>query len=178
MRLLAAVGAALVAVAACGGPAGVNQGVTPPGDAARAAPASIKVVPFETLQALLPDLPGWTRGVPSGTTDTAESVSRVTVDYEKPPGTLSVELTDTSMNAVVLAQIQDAIKGENPGLKPTMLAGFPAAEQWFDESQRGAIHVLVDGRFMLVVTGESVPGLDTIRKAAATVDLGKLAALQ
>jgi hypothetical protein len=178
MRLLALVGVALVAAAACGGPEKVNQDAMTAAPAASAASSGIEVVPFESLQALLPNLPGWTRGVPSGETDTVQSVSRVTVDYDKPPSTLSFELMDSSMNEAVLALIKEAIKGENPELKPTTLAAFPAAEQWFDEPQRGAIHVLVGGRFMLVVTGESVSGLDTIREAAAAIDLNKLAALK
>ena len=177
MRLLTVMGAALLAVTGCGGPNQVNQGATA-GAAAPAVPAGVRVVPFETLQSFLPDLPGWTRGVPSGETDTVESVSRVTVVYEKPPGTLSFELMDSSMSDAVLALIHEAIKGENPELKPTTLAGFPAAEQWFDELNRGAIHVLVGGRFMVVVTGESVPGPDTIRAAAKAIDLAKLATLK
>jgi hypothetical protein len=177
MRLLAVVGAALLVVAACGGPDQMNQGATA-GAAASAAPAGVRVVPFETLQAFLPDLAGWTRGVPRGETDTVEAVSRVTVDYEKPPGTLSFELMDSSMNDAVLALIHAAIKGENPELKPTTLAGFPAAEEWLADYQRGSVHVLVGGRFMVVVTGESVQNLDIVREAARAIDLAKLATLK
>jgi hypothetical protein len=136
------------------------------------------VAPFESLQAFLPELPGWTQGVPRGETDTVEALSRVTVDYEKPPATLRFELMDSSMNDSVLALIHAAIRGENPELRPTTIAGFPAAEEWFAGSQRGSVHVLVGGRFMVVVTGESVRNLDSVREAARAIDLAKLATLK
>jgi hypothetical protein len=146
--------------------------------AAQARRGAVKVVPHTALQALLPALPGWQRGQPQGETDTEESVSRVTVDYDKGPSTLSVEFMDSSMNEDVLALIKEAIKGQNPEMKPTTLAGLPAAEEWTNESHRGSVHILVAGRFMVVVTGETVPDLATVRKAAETIDFQKMAALK
>ena len=78
----------------------------------------------------------------------------------------------------MLALIKEAIKGQNPEMKPTTLAGFPGAEEWVKESLQGAVHVLVAGRFMVVVSGEGVPDLATVRKAAETIDLQKMAALK
>ncbi len=145
--------------------------------AAQARPG-VKVVPHAALQALLPALPGWQRGQPQGETDTAESVSRVTVAYEKGPSRLSFEFMDSSMNEDVLALIKEAIKGQTPDMKPTTLAGFPAAEEWFKDSLHGSVSILVAGRFIVGVTGEGVPDLATIRKAAETIDFQKMAALK
>src|SRR5262245_7176991 len=148
------------------------------GPAAQSRRPSVRVVPHATLQSLLPNMPGWQRGEPRGGTDTEESVSRVTVDYDKPPATLSVEFMDSSLNEDVLALIKEAIAGRNKEMKPTTLAGFPGAEEWTEESHRGSVHILVGGRFMVVVTGETVPSLAFIRQAAETIDLLKMAALK
>ena len=173
MKRLRAVGIICVALGVCGGTiAAVDAGatVTPQ--------AKAPVVPHEKLEALLPALAGWTRGRVSAETDREESVSRVTVDYDRGPSTLSVELMDSSLNEYVLALIKEAIAGKNPELTPTKVAGFPAAEQWIGEARRGAVHILVAGRFMVVVTGSTVSGLAEIRAAATAIDLQKLAALK
>ena len=141
-------------------------------------PAGVRVVPHQTLESLLPNLPGWQRGEPQGETDTAESVSRVTVDYEKGPIRLSFEFMDSSMNDAMLAMIKEAIKGQDRAMKPTTLAGFPGAEEWTNESHQGTVHILVAGRFMVAVTGEGVADLATIRKAVEAIDLKKMAALK
>lgn len=146
--------------------------------AVQARPANVRVVPHTTLEALLPALPGWQRGTPRGETDTEESVSRVTVDYDKGPSTLSFEFMDSSLNNDVLALIKEAIKGQNPEMKPTTLAGFPGAEEWTQESKRGSVHILVAGRFMVAVTGEHVPDLAAVRQAVQAIDLQKMAALK
>jgi hypothetical protein len=178
MRILGIISVALLGAAACGSDGQANQQAPAAGAAASGTPASVRVVPYETLQDLLPTLPGWTRLEPRGETDPVESVSRVTVDYEKPPSTLSFEFMDSSGRAEVLALIKEALKGENPELRPTTLAGFPAAEQWISARNRGAIHVLVAGRFMVVVTGEDMPDLQSIRDAAQKIDLQKMATLK
>jgi len=40
------------------------------------------------------------------------------------------------------------------------------------------VSILVGGRFIVGVTGDGVPDLATIRKAAETIDLQKMAALK
>jgi len=178
MRVLAAVGILIVAASACGGANNAGGGAAAAGAGAAAAQSAVAVVAHPRLQAFLPTLPGWTRGTPVGETDTTESVSRVTVDYDMPPATLSVEFMDSSGNPDVLALITEALAGKNPELTPTKLAGFPAAEQWIAEAQRGEIHILVGGRFMVVVTGEQVPNIGAIRTAASAIDLQKMATLK
>jgi hypothetical protein len=146
--------------------------------AAQARRGAVKVVPHTALQALLPALPGWQRNQPQGETDTEESVSRVTVDYNKGTSTLSFEFMDSSMDEDVLALTKEAIKGQNPEMKPMTLGGFPGAEEWFKDSLRGTVSVLVAGRFIVGVTGEGVPDLATVRRAAEAIDFQKMAALK
>ena len=165
----------MLLVTGCGG--GASNEAAAEGSGSGPA-AGVTVVPHTTLETFLPNLPGWERLEPRGETDTTESVSRVTVDYEKPPSTLSFEFMDSSMNPDVLALINEAIKGQNPEMTPMMLKGFPGAEEWTPESMRGSVHVLVGGRFMVVVTGETMPDLASIRAVAETIDLAKMASLK
>jgi hypothetical protein len=173
---------ALIA-AACGG----STDSTPSASGSATSPAAgtsakVTVVPHESLQALLPDLPGWTRGEVKGDTDRTESVSRVTVDYDKGESTVSVELMDSSLNPNLLASIKDILKAPvaSPGttVATSTIAGFPAAEEWTAEAKNGVVHVLVADRFMLAVTGSTVPDLATLRRVAETIDLRKLASLK
>src|SRR4051812_37432377 len=73
----------------------------------RAADAqSCQAVAHSRLEALLPVVPGFTRGTPVGETDSASAVSRTTVDYESGAATISVELMDSCGNRVMLSQIR------------------------------------------------------------------------
>ena len=78
----------------------------------------------------------------------------------------------------MLVLINEAINGQNPEMTPTTLKGFPGAEEWIPEASRGSVHLLVGGRFMVVVTGEMVPDLAAIRTAAELIDLEKMATLK
>ncbi len=51
---------------------------------------------------------GWTRGTPSSETDSFESVSRTTVDFDRKTETISVELMDWCRRAEVLQPLNDA----------------------------------------------------------------------
>jgi hypothetical protein len=154
-------------------------------DGASGAPSNVKVVPFESLQALLPDMPGWTKGEPKGETETVGvSVSRVQVDYDKGESTLSFEIMDSSMNQALIGPMTALLKTgysekTTDGYKRgTTVGGFPGSEEWTSTSKRGVVTALVGGRFIATVTGEGVPDIETVRKAVEAIDLKKLAALK
>ena len=152
---------------------------------AKSAAASGKVVPHERLQALLPPLPGWTRGDVQGETVVEDTpISRVQVAYDKGESSLSFEIMDTARNKDLLAEIRPMIK---PGYsekrrdgytKATTVGRFPGVEEWTPEAKNGYVSVLLGERFVLKVTGSYVPNVDTIRKAVEAVDLEKLAGLK
>lgn len=155
-------------------------------DAAAGKMSNVKVVPFESLLPFLPDMPGWTKGEPKGETDNAMgiNVSRVQVDYDKGESTMSFEIMDSSMNPAILTPFTMAAKA---GLeertaegytKSTMVAGYPAVEEWTPEAKNGSVGLLVGGRYLVKVTGSTVADVETIRKAVQAVDLRKLAALK
>jgi hypothetical protein len=176
------------AAAACGGSAPADTSSTPAASgsaSATSATTSSKVVAHEQLQALLPQVEGWTRGEPRGETDTTEAVSRVQASYERRDnGGLSVEIMDTARNQAMLepmlAMIKSGYKSNQGGTvtKATTVGGFPGYEEWTSESKNGSVSVLVEGRFTVAVTGSFVPDLATLRKVADSIDLKKLAALK
>jgi hypothetical protein len=151
----------------------------------KSAASTGKVVPHERLQALLPQLPGWTRGNVQGETVVEDTpISRIQVSYEKGESSLSFEIMDTAKNKDLLAELRLLIKPgysekrDNGYTKATEVRRFPATEEWTNEARNGYISVLVAERFVVKVTGEYVPNVDTIRKAVEAVDLEKLAALK
>ena len=133
-----------------------------------------------TLEQFYPVMPGWTRGAPKSETDTQESVSRTTVDFDRATETISVELMDSCRNADVLLMIRETLKQFPPGTRGTtqrhtVVNGFPAYEEFTAESGHGEIHVLVADRFMVKVTAES-SDLPTLQNATRLIPMQKLAA--
>jgi type II secretory pathway pseudopilin PulG len=73
-----------------------------PADSTTMQAQACRPVPGKTLEQFYPVMQGWTRGVPKSETDTQESVSRTTVDFDRDTETISVELTDSCRNADLL----------------------------------------------------------------------------
>ena len=135
------------------------------------------------LEALLPVLPGFVRNRPKGETDNLEAVSRTTVDYEARAAVISIELMDSCRNPDMLSQLREFLAQGPPATAGTVMRslpilGFPAYEEWTQESQHGEVHVLVADRFMVKVTGALVESLAVIEGAAKAIDLQRLAALK
>jgi hypothetical protein len=135
------------------------------------------------LEALLPALPGFTRGQPKGETDTLEAVSRTTVDYEARAVVISIELMDSCRNPDMLSQLREFLAQGPPATAGTVMRslpmrGFPAYTEWTQASGHGEVHVLVADRFMVKVTGDLVQTLAVVEGAATAIDLQRLAALK
>ena len=156
----------------------VSESAVPDGSTTMPAQAC-RPVPGTTLEQFYPVMPGWTRGVPQSETDTQESVSRTTVDFDRGTETISVELMDSCRNADVLMLIKETLKQFPPGApgttqRHTTVNGFPAYEEFTAESGHGEIHVLVADRFMVKVTAET-SNLPTLQNATRLVPMQKLA---
>ena len=159
------------------------------GQASRAAgasqqPACMPVL-HSRLEALLPALPGFGRKQPVGDTDPLEAVSRTTVDYEASTGAavISIELMDSCGNPDMLSQLREFLQQGAPATRGTVMRslpiqGFPAYEEWTQESQHGEVHVLVADRFMVKVTGSLVESRAVVEGAAQKIDVKSLAALR
>ncbi len=177
-------GSACVAVIVAGSVAG-SSGVTArarPGAAATAVLAqACRLVSGQTLETFYPVMPGWARGEPRTETDTQESVSRTTVDFDRGVSTISVEIMDSCRNPDVLALLTETLKQLPPVTRGTVVrhltvSGFPGYEEWTAEAGNGEVHVLVGGRFMVKVTAGTTDQ-PTMENAARLIPMQKLAAL-
>ncbi len=135
------------------------------------------------LEALLPVLAGFARNRPKGETDNLEAVSRTTVDYEAGAAVVSIELMDSCRNPDMLSQLREFLAQGPPATAGTVMRsvpvlGFPAYEEWTQESRHGEMHVLVAERFMVKVTGDLVESRAVVEGAAKAIDLPRLAALK
>lgn len=144
-----------------------------------------KVVSHVKIQALLPQMPGWSRGEVHGeTVNDDPPIARVHVSYEKAESQLAFEIMDTVMNKDLLSEMREKTKpgySEKSSLgftRATTVKGFPAVEEWTPEAKNGYVSVLVAERFTVAVTGSFVANLDTIRRAVEAIDLQKIAELK
>ena len=151
------------------------------------AQGSATAVPFESLVALLPEMAGWKRGEPKGeevSTPIFISISRAEARYEMGDSTMTIEITDTALSQMLIAPLAMffhpgyAERSPNGFKRATKIAGHPAVEDWNSRSKRGEVTVLVASRFLLKASGDDVASIDVARKAAESVDIGKLAALK
>jgi hypothetical protein len=147
-----------------------------------AAAQACRLVPGNNLERFYPVMPGWTRGTPQSETDSSESVSRTTVDFDRKTETISVELMDSCRRAEVLQLMRDTLKTLPPATRGTVqrhttVNGFPAYEEFTAESGHGEIHVLVADRFMIKVTAEG-SDLRTLQNSAQLVPMAAMAALK
>ncbi len=161
------------------------------GIVARARPSAVpaavrmqacRVVPGQTLETFYPVMPGWQRGAPKSETDTEESVSRTTVDFDRDVSTISVEIMDSCRNPDVLLMMTESLKQLPPATRGTVVRhttvnGFPGYEEWTAEAGNGEVHVLVAGRFMVKVTAGTTD-LPTLQNAARLIPMQKLAAIK
>ena len=178
--LVAACAAVLTAVSS-------SDGSSAPVGASRSGPTlfstqACRVVPGQKLETFYPVMPGWERGEPQTETDTQESVSRTTVDFDRGMSTISVELMDSCRNPDVLAMMTESLKQPPPSTPDTVVRlltinSFPGYEEWTNESGHGEVHVLVAGRFMVKVTAET-SDRTTLENAATLIPMQKLAALK
>ena len=141
-------------------------------------------VPGNALEKYYPMMAGWTRGMPQSETDLSESVSRTTVDFDRKTETIGVELMDSCRRAEVLQLAREILKTLPPATRGTvqrhtMVNGYRAYEEFTAESGHGEIHVIVNDRFMVKVTGDG-PAMDlpTLQNAAQQVQMAGLAALK
>ena len=174
-------------VAALAAASSTDGGIAPAGTAHHPGPApsswqACRVVPGQTLETFYPVMPGWKRGEPKTETDTQESVSRTTVDFDRGTSTISVELMDSCRNADMLAMLTESLKQPPPSTPDTAVRlleinGFPGYEEWTNEAGNGEVHVLVAGRFMVKVTA-GTSDRTTLENAATLIPMQKLAALK
>jgi hypothetical protein len=145
-----------------------------------------KPVDFEELKALLPDIAGWTRSDVHGEQQTAMGMSQSNAKarYTKGESTIQIEITDSTMNQILLAPMAMFItsgyeeKSDDGYKKAVQVGGFPGFEEWEKGAKHGQTTAIVANRFIVAADAHSVEGPDVARKAVESVNLAKLAGLK
>lgn len=144
-----------------------------------------EVVDFRDLKALLPEsLGGLKRSNAQGEKNSAMgfTISKAEADYNNEDYTqrIDIEITDLAgatgyagLAAWGWAMVDIDKETETGYEKTTMYNGHKGYEKYENEYQNGSIEVLVSGRFMVSVRGNSVP-MDMIKSAFDEIDISKL----
>jgi hypothetical protein len=141
-------------------------------------------VDFEKLVDLLPNVPGWEKGKPTGSTTTMMgNMSIAEARYTKGDEHVKLTLTDASMARLFLAPMLVWTNGFNQRStegykKSTTVSGFPGWEEWNTEGKHGEISAIVGNRFMAQASGSSLSSIDSAKGILTAVDLNKLATLK
>jgi hypothetical protein len=148
--------------------------------------ASVKVVEYQRLNELMPEIGGWERGTPKGEQSSMMglSVSKSEARYTKGESRIDLEITDTSFNQALIAPMSMFLgmgfeeKSDDGFKRATKISGSPGMEEWNKGSKRAEVTALVAGRFIVQATGHGVENLDAVRKAVEAVDLAKLGTIK
>ena len=145
-------------------------------------------VAHEKLVALLPAIAGWTKGEPEGELQKmgplTMSVGRV--DYEKGDLSLSLEITDTLANQMLMGPFMSGLMAAGTGKTKTesgwaqkvSIGGFPGVESFDSEDKRADVMVILDGRFVVRAQISDVPDTAVAKAAVEAVNLKALASLK
>jgi hypothetical protein len=145
-----------------------------------------KPVDFEELKALLPDIAGWTRSDVHGEQQTAMGMSQSNAKarYTKGESTIQIEITDSTMNQLLLAPMAMFItsgyeeKSDDGYKKAVQVGGYPGFEEWEKNAKHAQTTAVVANRFIVAADAHSVEGPEAARKAVESVNLAKLAGLK
>lgn len=145
-----------------------------------------KPVDFEELKALLPDIAGWTKSDIHGEQQTAMGMSQSNAKarYTKGESTIQIEITDSTMNQLLLAPMTMFMasgyeeKSDDGYKKAVQVGGYPGFEEWEKGAKHAQTTAVVANRFIVAADAHSVEGPDVARKAVESVNLAKLAGLK
>jgi hypothetical protein len=151
----------------------------------RMAQSAVTPVPFESLVALVPDVPGWTRSEPRGENITRPvAYARAEARYTMGESRVRLEIVDTALSSILIAPVsmflvagyhERSTDGERVAVT---VGGHPAAQEWIARSRRGEVLVLVANRFLVKASGDDVPNVEVVRTVVDAVDLRTLATLK
>lgn len=142
-------------------------------------------VSFRDLQALFPDLEGWTKGTPKGERMTAPvGFSQAEVSYQKDASQIELKIVDSGFNQMLLAPYMMFLgagyeKETDSGYeKATTIGGEPGWEKWDSESKRGEMNAIVGNRFLVQTTGNDIADTKVLRDVMAKTNFTKLAGMK
>ena len=144
-----------------------------------------KPVDSDDLKLLMPDINGWTKGDVHGEmVSMGISQSNAKAKYTKGDSTLELEITDSTMNQLILGPMAMFIatgyqeKSDDGYKKAVQIGGFPGFEEWEKGAKHGSATAIVNNRFIVAANAHEVDGPDAARAAVEAVNLTKLAGMK
>ena len=144
-----------------------------------------KVVNFEALKELLPEVDGWTQSDARGEEVTMPmAFSQARAQYTRGDERVELENMDSAMNQLLLAPLSMFLSSgyserSDSGFKRgATIGGSPGMEDWNNDSKRGEVTAVVGKRFIVRAEGTGVSDLAPVRQVVEAVDLAKLATLK
>jgi hypothetical protein len=146
---------------------------------------AVDPVSFKDLMTVLPDVPGWERGKPTGERMTAPvNFAEASVVLKKGDAEVTTKITDSALNQVLVAPFaimlagnfeRETTEGYEKSIKIGDSVGF---EKWDSEAKSGDVTLVVSKRFIVEIEGRGIDDAQVLHAVLDKVDLKKLASLQ
>lgn len=138
------------------------------------------------LQSVLPaQLAGWERGTPEGERMTQPvSFSEASVTFTKGDASLTVKVTDTGFNQLLIAPYAMFLaagyeKQTGDGFeKATKVGDAPGWTKWNATDRAGELNVVVGSRFLVQIEGRGLANETVLSQLATATNLKKLSELR
>jgi hypothetical protein len=144
-----------------------------------------RVVEFEQLKALLPELDGWTRSDERGEQlSMPVTYSRAEAVYRRDDSRLELEIVDTALSQMLLAPMSVFLasgyseRSDDGFKRAAKIGAYPGLEDWNSASRSGEVAAVVGNRYIVRASGDDVADLAPLRQLVESVDLGRLGALR
>jgi hypothetical protein len=146
---------------------------------------TVEPVSFRELQAVFPEVSGWTKDKPTGERTTAPvAFSSAKVVYRNGDARIEATLVDSGFNQLLLLPymwIQNSgyeKETERGYEKAVKVAGFPGFEKWNTSGGDGEVNAFVHKRFILQLEGSHISDTKVLHQFAEAVDMAKLGSLK
>jgi hypothetical protein len=145
---------------------------------------AVDPVSFRDLQAVLPEVSGWTMDKPRGERMTSPiAFSQTETSYDKGDARIDVKIVDSGFNQMLMAPWAMFLgagyeRETDEGYeKAVTIDGNPGFEKWNTESKDGELNIVVAKRFLVTVEGRGIEDISVLHDVFSKLDTGKLAAL-
>ncbi|PYR93272.1 MAG: hypothetical protein DMF84_09775 [Acidobacteria bacterium] len=142
-------------------------------------------VSFHDMQALFPELDGWTKEKPTGERMTSPfAYSQAQVRYTKGESNIELKIVDSGFNQLLLTPYAMFLQAgyeketESGYEKSVQVANQPGWEKWNSEGKDGELNALVGKRFLVTIEGNQIADTKVLHDIAGKIDMNKLAALK
>lgn len=142
-------------------------------------------VSFRDLQALFPDVGGWTKAKPTGERmNSPFPYSQAEVRYTKENSDIELKMVDSGFNKLLLTPYAMFLQAgyeketESGYEKSVKVGNQPGWETWNSQDKHGELNALVGKRYLVTIEGNQIDDTKVLHDVAAKIDMNKLAALK